>query len=224
MVPASLNSLMTISLLLTFNIFNALVIVETTNTTLERLNSSTSETIKSVSANSTTIEQNKTTTSTTAPTTTTTTAEPTTTTASTTTTTTTTPTSPTTSTTTTITTTTTTTPTTTTSSTTTTTTTSSTATTTITTTQTSTQASMSFEYEIKSTWNNQPIDHEPIRIKLERNELNDLNITINAPFFNDPPKPDKKVGDFFNLWDYEGISRHSFLGLYSIQKLFSIIY
>jgi hypothetical protein len=179
MVPASLSSLMTISLLLTFNIFNALVIVETTNNTLERLNSSTTESARSVSANSTSIEQNKTSTSTSTATTTTTT-----TTASTTTTVSTTP------------------STTTTASTTLTTSTSSTKP--ISTTNASTQPKMSLEYEIKTTWNNQPIDHEPIRIKLERNDQSDLNITITAPFFNDPPKPDKKVGDFFNLWDYEG--------------------
>lgn len=59
-------------------------------------------------------------------------------------------------------------------------------------------------FHIETTWNNQTVYHEPVKITFESNlDLSNLTIKIDAPFFNDPPKPTKMIGEFFNLWDYE---------------------
>lgn len=59
---------------------------------------------------------------------------------------------------------------------------------------------------VERTWDDREIDHEPVRITL-KNEPADphyMHIIVNAPFFNSPKKPEKCVGEFFNLWDFEG--------------------
>lgn len=60
---------------------------------------------------------------------------------------------------------------------------------------------------IEKTWDDQEIDHDAIEITLKEdaNRKDALIIQISAPFFNSPQKPDKNIGEFFNLWDYEGI-------------------
>ena len=64
------------------------------------------------------------------------------------------------------------------------------------------------EYRILTTWNNQTIDHadRPVVIQLDRNDASSFKISVDAPFFNNPPKPPGEAGDpFYGLWDYEGI-------------------
>jgi hypothetical protein len=60
---------------------------------------------------------------------------------------------------------------------------------------------------IEKTWNSEPISHDPIKITLEsdKSEPEILTIKIRAPYYANPAKSDKYPGEFFNLWDYEGI-------------------
>ena len=63
-------------------------------------------------------------------------------------------------------------------------------------------------YEIKFTWDSQPIvDHEPARLSFENYTSNQeafLLISIKAKYFGSPGEPlNHKPGEFFNLWDYE---------------------
>lgn len=58
-------------------------------------------------------------------------------------------------------------------------------------------------FSIEKTWDDKPIDHEPVRVTLSQAEDN-LEIQISAPFFDDPAPENGKVGEaFFKLWDYE---------------------
>ncbi|XP_057367567.1 uncharacterized protein LOC130688592 [Daphnia carinata] len=62
------------------------------------------------------------------------------------------------------------------------------------------------EYRIVTTWDNRTIDHQdrPVVIRLERHDMSAFKISVDAPFFNDPPNPNGTVGEpFFTLWDYE---------------------
>ena len=69
----------------------------------------------------------------------------------------------------------------------------------------SVETSMSFQ--IKTSWDNQSIDHPPAQFTFSCKQ-NDENLTVNfqAPFFNDPPAPPNGVKGkpFPELWDYEG--------------------
>ena len=62
---------------------------------------------------------------------------------------------------------------------------------------------MSTSFCIDKTWDNRPIDHKPACIQLKRVEEG-LLLTIEAPYFNKPARPDRGVDEVFNLWDYEG--------------------
>ncbi|KAI9562679.1 hypothetical protein GHT06_010133 [Daphnia sinensis] len=62
------------------------------------------------------------------------------------------------------------------------------------------------EYRIVTTWDNRTIDHpdRPVVIRLERHDVSAFKISVDAPFYNDPPDPNGTVGEpFFTLWDYE---------------------
>lgn len=61
------------------------------------------------------------------------------------------------------------------------------------------------EFSITTTWDSRPIDHAPIKITLSRYSVADeLNIHVEAPFFNDPPNPGGTPGQPFpHLYDYE---------------------
>lgn len=73
----------------------------------------------------------------------------------------------------------------------------------------SVESSMSFE--IKTSWENQSVDHQPAEFTLSC-EQNDDHLTVHfkAPFFNDPPAPlnGVKGKPFPQLWDYEGLSNN----------------
>ncbi|XP_020637196.3 UPF0462 protein C4orf33 homolog [Pogona vitticeps] len=59
------------------------------------------------------------------------------------------------------------------------------------------------EFKIENTWNNFPVSHDPVMIKLTPENAGIL-MEVNAPFFNDPPAPPGEPGRPFNgLWDYE---------------------
>ena len=60
-------------------------------------------------------------------------------------------------------------------------------------------------YTIDSTWNGDPVDHNPVEISLTRcNDDDSLLVDISAPFFDDPSPEGGKPGEaFFKLWDYE---------------------
>jgi hypothetical protein len=62
---------------------------------------------------------------------------------------------------------------------------------------------MSTSFCIEKTWDNRPIDHKPACIQLKRVD-DGLLLTIEAPYFNKPARPDRGVDEVFNLWDYEG--------------------
>ncbi|XP_060078532.1 UPF0462 protein C4orf33 homolog [Ylistrum balloti] len=61
------------------------------------------------------------------------------------------------------------------------------------------------EFSIATTWDSQPVDHTPVKITLSRHVGgNDVNIHVDAPFFNDPPNPGGTAGQPFpKLYNYE---------------------
>ena len=62
------------------------------------------------------------------------------------------------------------------------------------------------EYSIVTTWDDQPVDHDPVNITLENVDDHSFKLSVNAPFFNDPPNPGGQVGEpLYGLWEYEGI-------------------
>ncbi|KAJ7326963.1 hypothetical protein JRQ81_016722 [Phrynocephalus forsythii] len=59
------------------------------------------------------------------------------------------------------------------------------------------------EFKIEHTWNNFPVSHDPVTIKLTPENAGIL-MEVSAPFFNDPTAPPGEPGKPFNgLWDYE---------------------
>lgn len=59
-------------------------------------------------------------------------------------------------------------------------------------------------FEIATQWDGKPIDHAPVKIKLQKALNESISLEIDAPFFDDP-KPDGVAGKPFpQLWDYEG--------------------
>ncbi|CAG5118210.1 unnamed protein product [Candidula unifasciata] len=59
-------------------------------------------------------------------------------------------------------------------------------------------------YAIRTTWNGDCIKHEPVKISLAPSSDGGMIITVLAPFFNSPPKPNGPAGQPFpGLWDYE---------------------
>ncbi|KAK8744164.1 hypothetical protein OTU49_001028, partial [Cherax quadricarinatus] len=60
-------------------------------------------------------------------------------------------------------------------------------------------------YSINTTWNGGDLNHAPVQVTLAgSSDLQYLEVTINAPFFNDPPAPPGPPGQpFYGLWDYE---------------------
>lgn len=85
---------------------------------------------------------------------------------------------------------------------------------------------------IEKTWNNEKIDHEPIKINLRReknfkntvvdNKKEDaLVIRISGPYFNSPEKPPNKIGEFFSLWEYEGI--YCIINIENLHKIIDVL-
>ena len=65
--------------------------------------------------------------------------------------------------------------------------------------------SAAVNYDIATTWNNQTIDHLPVRITLDKNDAASFKILISAPFYNDPAEPPGPPNEpFYGLWEYEG--------------------
>ena len=57
---------------------------------------------------------------------------------------------------------------------------------------------------ITRTWNGTHVHHRPVQIIFAK-ASGGLNITVNAPFFNDPKNPGGQPGQPFDgLWEYEG--------------------
>jgi len=64
------------------------------------------------------------------------------------------------------------------------------------------------DYVIKTTWDNQTIDHidRPVVISLDRFDSDAFKITVNGPFYQGKG-PNGYVGEpLYGLWDYEGTS------------------
>ena len=60
------------------------------------------------------------------------------------------------------------------------------------------------EFAIKTKWNSESVDHEPITVTLSSTQ-DGVRVAVTAPFFNSPPAPVGKPGKPFpQLWDYEG--------------------
>ena len=65
----------------------------------------------------------------------------------------------------------------------------------------------SMNYAIKTSWDNQTVNHQPVKFSLSYQQNTDnLDCRIEAPFFNDPAAPQNGVKGkpFPKLWDYEG--------------------
>lgn len=57
---------------------------------------------------------------------------------------------------------------------------------------------------IKTSWDSEPVNHRAVELNIYNAE-HGLGIEIDAPFFNDPPKPNGPPGlPFQGLWEYEG--------------------
>lgn len=59
-------------------------------------------------------------------------------------------------------------------------------------------------YTIEKTWDDIPVEHEPVRLEFSVTQQEDLLIKIDAPFFNDPVEPNYAKNATFDLWNYEG--------------------
>ena len=75
------------------------------------------------------------------------------------------------------------------------------------------------EYRIVTTWDNRTIDHEdkPVVIQLERNDASSFKISVDAPFFNDPPPPGKTGEPYYGLWEFEGTILFVYTAYWFIQ-------
>ena len=63
---------------------------------------------------------------------------------------------------------------------------------------------MKMIFEIATQWDGKPIDHAPVKLKLQNDSSESISLEIDAPFFDDP-KPAGVAGKPFpQLWDYEG--------------------
>lgn len=64
------------------------------------------------------------------------------------------------------------------------------------------------EYLVKNTWNGDIITtHDPVKFTLSTSDdMKSMVVNVEAPFFNDPAKPNSPVGKpCSQLWDYEGL-------------------
>uniref|UniRef100_H2ZQC6 Uncharacterized protein n=1 Tax=Ciona savignyi TaxID=51511 RepID=H2ZQC6_CIOSA len=61
---------------------------------------------------------------------------------------------------------------------------------------------MVYQCEITKQWNGEPIDHDPVKMKLEGLE-NGVKLTIDAPYFNDPAPKGETGKPLWLLWEYE---------------------
>ncbi|XP_054723145.1 UPF0462 protein C4orf33 homolog [Uloborus diversus] len=67
------------------------------------------------------------------------------------------------------------------------------------------------EFSVTKTWDNQPLDHDPVILRL-RSDGDDVVLDLEAPFFGDPEPPDQEPGSpFVKLWNYEVVEAF-FLG------------
>lgn len=60
-------------------------------------------------------------------------------------------------------------------------------------------------FQIRSTWDGETIDHLPIELNLKSSETG-LTVNVRAPFFDDPPpeqETESSDGAFDRLWDFE---------------------
>ena len=79
------------------------------------------------------------------------------------------------------------------------------------------------EYSIVTTWDDQPVDHDPVNITLENVDDHSFKLSVNAPFFNDPPNPGGQVGEpLYGLWEYEGIFTKNEQFNYNSSELFVV--
>ena len=63
---------------------------------------------------------------------------------------------------------------------------------------------MKMIFEIATRWNGKPINHAPVKLKLQNDSRDSVSLELDAPFFDDP-KPAGVAGQPFpQLWDYEG--------------------
>ena len=64
-------------------------------------------------------------------------------------------------------------------------------------------------YEIKTTWNGEPLDHDPARVTFSTDvESGDLEFKVSAQFFNSPIQGEKPIENcpartYFGLYRYE---------------------
>ncbi|XP_071453520.1 uncharacterized protein [Hetaerina americana] len=59
-------------------------------------------------------------------------------------------------------------------------------------------------YQIKTTWDDRPLDHDPVAVTLVGRGKEGVEIKVDAPFFGVPGNPGGEVGKPFDkLWEYE---------------------
>jgi len=69
------------------------------------------------------------------------------------------------------------------------------------------------EYEIKTTWDNRPIDRQPVKLSLSSSDVG-MVLDVSAPFYNDPQDPGGPHGEPFpKLWEFEGLAIFSMFNI-----------
>lgn len=61
------------------------------------------------------------------------------------------------------------------------------------------------KFEIQTTWDGQPIDHQPAVIELLPHDGTSFQIIVQGKFFADPNPGGVTGKPFFELWNHEGI-------------------
>ena len=61
-------------------------------------------------------------------------------------------------------------------------------------------------FSIETTWDSQPVTHQPAKIELQPLGENSIQMNVEGKFFNDPKNPGGVAGQpFLGLWEFEGM-------------------
>lgn len=76
--------------------------------------------------------------------------------------------------------------------------------------------SQKFEFSIRTTWDGQPIDHQPVKFTVNAVNDDSVKVDVKGSFFNDPGAPSVPPGNPCpELWEYEGRVTESLLSFKS---------
>ena len=59
-------------------------------------------------------------------------------------------------------------------------------------------------YVIQKTWDGKPVNHQGVKLQLEKGDSGHMVVVVESPFYDEPAPPGARQGEpFFPLWDYE---------------------